>query len=70
MQKNDYYVNLKSEEFTLVFENIKNVFNGNYLTYIKEIKQKDPLLVDIIVLLRKYQYYLQSIYLNNSILCL
>ena len=67
----DYFeVNLKNSQFQQVYKNINEVFNGNYLRFISEIKITKPILVDLINLLRKYQYFIQSISLNEGDLCI
>ncbi len=66
----DYFeVNLKNPQFQKVYNNINEVFNGNYLRFISEIKITKPILVDLINILRKYQYFVQSISLNEGDLC-
>ena len=66
----DYFkVKLNDPQFQKVFNNINEVFNGNYLKFISEIKITKPLLVDLINILRKYQYFVQSISLNEGELC-
>ena len=61
-----YIVNIKQEPFSTIFNNINEVFNGNYLKFISEIKATKPYLVDMLILMRKYQYYIESIYLNGA----
>ena len=61
-----FYINIKGEKYQTIFQNIKEIFNGDYLKFISEIKPTKPYLVDIFILMRKYQYYLQSIFLNGA----
>ena len=48
-----YIVNIKQEPFSTIFNNINEVFNGNYLKFISEIKATKPYLVDMLILMRK-----------------
>ena len=63
----DYFkIKLNDPQFQKVFNNINEVFNGNYLKFISEIKITKPLLVDLINILRKYQYFVQSISMKEN----
>ena len=58
--------NLKLPKHTTVYNNINRLFNGNYLLFINTIRNTNPYLLELCALLRKYQYYFQSITLNGQ----
>ena len=60
-----YKTNLKLPKHTIVYNNINHLFNGNYLIFINTIRNNHPYLLELCALLRKYQYYFQSITINN-----
>ena len=72
MESNDYIfkVNYKSEKYQTIFNNINKIFNGNYLNFISQIKLTHPYLVELFIILRKYQYFIHYIKIDKQILCL
>ncbi len=67
MNDNDNFkINLKKEEFQIIYKNINEIFNGNFTTFVSEIKISKPFLLDLIILLRKYQYFILYILLNKK----
>ena len=67
MNDNDNFkINLKKEEFQIIYKNINEIFNGNYSSFVSEIKISKPFLLDLIILLRKYQYFILYILLNKK----
>jgi hypothetical protein len=67
MNDNDNFkINLKKEEFQIIYKNINEIFNENYSSFVSEIKISKPFLLDLIILLRKYQYFILYILLNKK----
>lgn len=62
-----YKTNLKLPKHTTVYNNINHLFNSNYLIYINTIRSTHPYLMELCALLRKYQYYFQSLTINTAI---
>ena len=62
-----YKTNLKLPKHTTVYNNINHLFNGNYLIYLNTIRSTHPYLLELCALLRKYQYYFQSLTINNTV---
>jgi uncharacterized CHY-type Zn-finger protein len=61
-----FKVNLKEGDFSKIFNRIDSIFEGNYLQFIKKIK--NPYIKEIYVLLRKYQFYFTKMQLNGTCL--
>jgi hypothetical protein len=66
MNDDNFKINLKKEEFQIIYKNINEIFNGNYSSFVSEIKISKPFLLDLIILLRKYQYFILYILLNKK----
>ena len=62
-----YKTNLKLPKHTTVYNNINHLFNSNYLIYINTIRSTHPYLLELCALLRKYQYYFQSLTINTAV---
>lgn len=62
-----YKTNLKLPKHTTVYNNINHLFNSNYLIYINTIRSTHPYLMELCALLRKYQYYFQSLTINTAV---
>ena len=71
MSNNDdiFKVNYKSEKYKTIFNNINKIFGSNYLNYISAVKLTHPYLVELFIFLRKYQYFIHSIKINEEPLC-
>jgi len=61
-----YKIDLKEEKYKTNYDKINKIFEGNYLKFIRSINNGN--LKEIYVLLRKYQYTLHTIILNNSLI--
>ena len=66
MNDDNFKINLKKEEFQIIYKNINEIFNGNFTSFVSEIKISKPFLLDLIILLRKYQYFIMNILLNKK----
>ena len=67
---NDIFkINYKSEKYQTIFNNINKIFGNNYLSYISQQRLTHPYLVELFIFLRKYQYFIHYIKINEQLLC-